>query len=205
MIIWMATISLSLFFNFTFTASAQEEGKQKTVIDPAVVKSIEKLGGSVRKIAQNENAVEIDFHLGRNQQGLRQFETGSDQTVAPPSFDDELKILKKLNNVVSLHLGGTDITDKGLSHLGDLNSLQRIHLENTSITDLGLVHLKGLKNLSYLNLYQTAISDKGLKHLEGLKNLKQLFLWQSKATPDGIKLLRKILPNVLIELGWETK
>ncbi len=202
MIIWMATVLLSLFFNLTFPASAQEKGKQKTVIDPAVVKSIEKLGGSVRRIAQNEDAIEVDFHLGRNHKGLRQFETSSDQTVAPPSLDDELRILKELNNVVSLHLGSTDVTNKGLSHVADLNSLQRLHLEKTSITDLGLAHLKGLKNLSYLNLYQTAVSDEGLKHLEGLKNLKQLFLWQSKVTPNGVNLLREVLPSVLIEQGW---
>ena len=58
MIIWMATVLLSLFFNLTFPASAQEKGRQKTVIDPTVVKSIEKLGGSVRRIAQNEDAIE---------------------------------------------------------------------------------------------------------------------------------------------------
>ena len=202
MIIWMATVLLSLFFNLTFPASAQEKGKQKTVIDPAVVKSIEKLGGSVRRIAQNEDAIEVDFHLGRNHKGLRQFETSSDQTVAPPSLDDELRILKELNNVVSLHLGSTDVTDKGLSHVADLNSLQKLHLEKTSITDLGLAHLKELKNLSYLNLYGTKISDEGLKYLEDLKNLKQLYLWQSKVTSEGVRILQKSLPNLSIELGW---
>ena len=202
MIIWTTVALISLFFNFTFPVSAQEKEKEQTVMNPAITESIEKLGGSIRRIAQNENDVEIDFHLGRNRDGLRQFGTGDDQPDTPPSFDGELKILKKLNNIVSLHLGGTDVTDDGLTHVASLNSLQRLHLEKTSITNLGLAHLKELKNLSYLNLYGTKISDKGLKYLEGLKNLKQLYLWQSKVTSDGVRILQKSLPNISIELGW---
>lgn len=202
MIVWTTVALISLFFNSTFSVSAQEKGKEQIVINPAITESIEKLGGSIRRIAQNENDLEVDFHLSRNRDGLRQFETSDDQPDTPPSFDAELKILEKLNNIVSLHLGGTDITDDGLTHVSNLNSLRKLHLEKTSITNLGLTHLKELKNLSYLNLYGTKVSDEGLKYLEDLKNLKQLYLWQSKVTSEGVRILQKSLPNLSIELGW---
>ena len=104
---------------------------------------------------------------------------------------------------MSLHLGGTDVTDAGLAHLAGLASLQRLHLEKTRVTDAGLAHLAGLENLSYLNLYQTAVTDAGLAHLEGLKNLKSVYLWQSKVTPDGAERLRKALPECEVDMGWE--
>ena len=86
-----------------------------------------------------------------------------------------------------------------------IESLVRLHLGNTKISDAGLAHLKGLKNLTYLNLYGTEVSDAGLKHLRGLKKLEKLFVWQTQVTPAGVDRLRKALPNVDVNTGWELK
>ncbi len=53
-------------------SAAQEEGEP----DPAIVQKVEQLGGKVMKIAQNDDGLEVYFHLGRNHEGLRQSEVG---------------------------------------------------------------------------------------------------------------------------------
>ncbi len=161
----------------TFYLPADEQG---------AIAEIEKIGGTVRKIAQNTDDQEAAFHL-----------SGKDLT------DDGLVHLKEVSNLVWLNLANTKITDEGLRQLSDIKTLKRLHLENTQIGDAGLAYLAGLENLEYLNLYGTQVSDAGLEHLKGLKNLKKLYLWQSNATPAGAEQLKDALANVDINLGAE--
>jgi hypothetical protein len=168
---WVGTC----FCLFVFSAFAD---------DKDALAAIKKLGGAVRGVAQDTQALEIDFHL----QGDHLTDAG-------------LVYLAGLQNVVSLHLGGTQVTDAGLAHLKGLSSLRRLHLEKTGVGDAGLVHLKGLDNLEYLNLYATKVSDKGLAHLTGLKKLKRIYLWQSKVTKEGADKLRKALPDLNLNTG----
>lgn len=146
--------------------------------------AIEKLGGAVRGVAQDSDALEVDFHL-----------RGEDLT------DAGLVHLAGLTNLTNLHLGGTRVTDAGLANLKGLSSLRRLHLENTGLEGAGLVHLKGLANLEYLNLYATQVTDEGLVHLAGLKKLRRLYLWQSKVTDEGVAKLQKALPDLAINTG----
>ena len=201
-----AGLVLSLSIGIIGSTTAEEDATptQGTDPEPAIVKKIEELGGSIRRIAINDPDLEIDFHLGRNLDGLLQFETTSTSSSAPPKLDSQLNILENIKNVVTLHLGGTDITDEGLQHIAELTTLRQLHLERTKISDLGLVHLKKLKNLLYLNLYQTGITDQGLSQLQELKSLKKIYLWKSKVTPTGATNLQKALPSLTIDLGWET-
>ncbi len=166
-----------------------QKGQEKSgqpAAEQKVVEMIEKAGGSVRKIAQNDERLEVDFHL----------QAGS-------LTDDQLAPLKELKNIIHLHLGNTGVTDRGLAHVGNLVTLTKLHLEKTKISDAGLKHLGNLKDLSYLNLYGTEITDAGLAHLKGLTNLKNLYLWQTKMTPAGVSDLQKALPAVQINTGWE--
>lgn len=143
------------------------------------VKKITELGGAVRKVAQNDDSLEVDFHLG-----------GKALT------DDGLAWVKKLPKVVEVHLKETQITDAGLEHLAGMKPLLRLHLELTKISDASLAHLSGLENLEYLNVYGTGITDAGLEHLKGLAKLKKLYVWQTKVTDEGVKKLKESLPNV---------
>ena len=199
------TVAIVILFGMVVAGVAQQEGVSTSTVepDPAVVEKIEELGGKIMRVAQNEAGLEISFHLGRNQEGLRQHDTSQTDTSVPPALDGELTILKGLKHVLSLHLGGTDVTDVGLAHLAGLTSLKRLHLEKTKVSDDGLAHLANLENLSYLNLYQTGVTDASLPHLEGLKNLKNLYLWKTQVTADGVEKLQQALPECEIDLGWE--
>ncbi len=150
------------------------------------IEKIEKAGGHVIAIAQNDSRLEVDFHL-----------QSSDVT------DQSLVSLEGLKNIYSLNLGKTKITDAGLVHIEGLTSLNRLYLQETKITDKGLVHLKGLHDLVYLNLYGTAVTDQGLANLAGLSKLTNLYVWQTKVTEAGIDKLKKSLPGVNVITGTE--
>ncbi len=204
---WVVTfVMIGIFLGAVGASPAQQEAEPAsgTQLDPSIVEHIEKLGGTVRRIAQNEDALEVSFYLGRNQDGLHLFEAPKAGTPKALALDHELGVLKKLPEVVWLHLGGTDVTDEGLSQLSSLSSLTRLQLQKTRVSDSGLAHLKNLENLAYLNLYQTSVTDEGLSHLESLKKLKKLYLWQTKVTSRGAKKLQQVLPGCKINLGSET-
>ena len=155
-------------------------------IDQQKLEKIEKAGGRVMSIAQNDDRLEVDFHL-----------QDSDVT------SESLACLEGLKNLYSLNLGKTKINDAGFAHIKGLTALNRLYLQETKITDKGLINLKGLSNLTYLNLYGTAITDQGLDNLTALSNLKNLYLWQTKVTENGINKLKKSLPNVNVVAGWD--
>ncbi|MEX0676860.1 MAG: hypothetical protein WD063_07275 [Pirellulales bacterium] len=147
----------------------------------AAIAEIQKIGGTVMQLAQNDDSLVVDFHLG-----------------GASLADDGLAQVKTLPKVVQLDLKDTQITDAGLAHLAPIATLVKLHLEKTKITDAGLAHLKDLGNLEYLNLYGTAVTDAGLAHLGGLKNLKKLYVWQTQVTDAGIAKLKEALPEVTV-------
>jgi hypothetical protein len=147
----------------------------------AAIEAINKIGGTVMQLAQNDDSLVVDFHLG-----------GTALT------DDGLSQVKLLPKVVQLDLKDTQITDAGLAHLAGIVTLNKLHLEKTKITDAGLAHLKDLGNLEYLNLYGTAITDAGLEQLKPLAKLKKLYVWQTPVTDAGIAKLKEALPELTI-------
>ncbi|MFN7918528.1 MAG: hypothetical protein U0Q16_00435 [Bryobacteraceae bacterium] len=154
--------------------------------DAKAIAAIEKVGGSVRPLAQNDERKEVSFYL----QGA----AIKDADIAP---------VAQLKNVAWVHLGKTSVTDAGLAQLKGLSDLVQLHLEGTKITDAGLAHLKGMSKLEYLNVYNTAVTDAGLEHLKSLSSLKSLYVWQTKVTPDGVKKLKAALPKCEVVQGWD--
>src|SRR5579871_981563 len=66
--------------------------------DAAVVDKIVKLGGSIGPLAQNDDHLEVNFHL-----------------AGAAITDSSLTVLSSLKNVVHLDLGQTGVTDAGLN------------------------------------------------------------------------------------------
>jgi len=78
-------------------------------------------------------------------------------------------------------------------------------LEHTAVTDAGIAQLKDLKYLEYINLFDTNVTDVGIKELAKLKGLKKVYCWQTKVTLAGVNALKKALPNVEVDMGWQDK
>lgn len=106
-------------------------------------------------------------------------------------------------NLRWLDLGGTAITDDGLTHLTALPNLTRLHLPRTAVTDAGLPALAGLQELELLNLYGTTVTDAGLPSLAKLPRLRQLYLWQTQVTPDAAKAFAEARVDVAQIRRWQ--
>jgi Leucine-rich repeat (LRR) protein len=136
--------------------------------------------------------------------------------------DADLKYLKGLTGLESLHLSGTyagpcPLTGQGLANLRGMTKLRRLMLDFTSITDDqlthlaplktletlqlhrnryligdGLIHLQALTSLRELRFYVTPIEDDGLKHLEPLTSLEVLSLQSTHVTDAGLAHLEKL-------------
>ncbi len=105
--------------------------------------------------------------------------------------------LEALPNLERLDL--SDTQDARLEHLKRLTELKTLVLHGTQVTDAGLVHLKGLTKLEELILWHTGVTDAGLIHLKGLTNLEYLQLGCTQVSDDGVKQLRQALPDCYIE------
>ena len=90
----------------------------------------------------------------------------------------------KDDEVVSVHFGGTQVTDAGLVLLGGLSKLQKLFLDSTQVTDAGLVHLKELTTLTHLRL-GSKVTDAGLVHFKGLTELQSLNLFGCDQLTDA--------------------
>ena len=110
-------------------------------------------------------------------------------SITGSSFDDNslTKLSQLAPNLRWLDLGGTAVTDAGLTNLAGMQNLIRLHLERTGIGDEGLSAVKSLEQLEYLNLYGTKVSEAGLENLSELPKLRRLYLWQTQVTPEAAK------------------
>jgi uncharacterized membrane protein len=126
---------------------------------------------------------------------------------APPAAraldDTGLKALEPLAAQIAwLDLGGTQITDAGLTQLlPKLTNLWRVSLDRTAITDRALLPLEKLSRLEAINLYATQVTDAGLKPLEKLPRLRSVYAWQTQVTPQGAEALQTAAKKVHVNVG----
>lgn len=174
--------AMPVLFGLLLSAGPDAHLQARQPVD--AVAAIEKLGGAVRPLGDDDKGWEVEFHL-----------KGQELT------DKGLAHVAALKNVVSLNLRDTKVTDAGLVHLKGLTTLRTLHLERTQVGDAGIAHLTGLSNIEYLNLYETKVTDASLVHLEKLKKLNRLYVWQTKVTDGGVAKLAKTLPELRIVRG----
>jgi internalin A len=117
-----------------------------------------------------------------------------DFLLGTDSSDDELESIGRLTRVELLILGGSRVTDRGLSHLRGMRALQLLEVFSPHVTDDGLAHLAGLSTLRHLNLSHNGVTDRGLRHLVGLANLRTLRMRRTRVTYRGLEPLRQALP-----------
>jgi hypothetical protein len=170
-------------------ALALPSGAAEEKASPAIaeaVKKIEAAGGSLLPISSGSQEYRFT--------ALNVAKDFTDAGLEP--------LLPIADNIVSLDLARTKITDAGLAHVAKMTKLKELRLDNTGITDAGLARLKGLAQLEYLNVYGSKVTDAGLAHLGGLKNLRSLYVWQTGVTSAGIAKLKGQLPAAYVNNGW---
>ena len=110
-------------------------------------------------------------------------------------------LIKLKDQLVSLRLSGTLLSQSDWQKLSELKNLRMLFLDNTSASDQDLSSLSTLNSLFYLNLTVTTITNEGLTNLSSIKSLQQLFLFGTACTPEGIAQLKKQLPTCIIDVG----
>ena len=119
------------------------------------------------------------------------------------------KDLKEINAIkeqlVTLKLTNTQVTDAFVSDLADYPRLINLQLGHTKITDKSLEALQNAAHLETLNVYGTAVTDAGILQLAKLKTLRNLYVWQSKVTDAGVSRLKKLRPNLHIDNGTKVQ
>ena len=152
------------------------------------IKKLTDLNVIVMPVSKDQNYLDVNFINARNLD------------------DSKMSLLTNVSEqIVWLKLGSTKITDKSLSDISKLKNLTRLNLEHTMISDAGIAQLKDLKYLEYINLFDTKVSDAGIAALAELKALKKVYCWQTKVTLAGVNALKKALPTVEIDMGWQDK
>lgn len=105
----------------------------------------------------------------------------------PSTFsNDDLACLAAIDEIESITIKRSQITDFGLRHLARLQQLRVLDLSENAITDEGLKHLAGLTNLESLILDNTKISGKGLGQLSKLAKLRSLSIKKTPLTGQGL-------------------
>jgi len=169
--------------------------------------SFERQSEKYLRIVLAEKIEELKF----DEQGKIRLELTNEGT------DRDLQLISKVPLIVGLSLGGTKVTDIGLSYLPSLTDLQQLDLAGTRITDAGLAglsslaalrnlnlkgdritnaglfHLRTLNNLHSLDLAETGITDAGLAHITGFADLQSLTLNETRITDGGIEHLIKLV------------
>ncbi|MCG3120739.1 MAG: hypothetical protein ALAOOOJD_03567 [bacterium] len=156
-------------------------------VEPAEALVLQKLrdgGVLVLPLAQGSNYLEASF------------------INADSANDRTIKWLAPLaQQLVSLNLSGTAITDSAGVTLAKLTQLRKLHLQHTGITAAGVRQLQTLAQLQYLNLVGTKVTAESIATLSGLKNLQQLYLYQTSIDAAGLAQLREVFPKAMIEAG----
>ena len=141
-------------------------------------------GAMVEAVAANVNYLRISCPNGQH---------------IDDSFSTLLRPLKQ--QLISLKLSGTAITDEGLKQIGQLQSLIRLDLDGTRITDQGLPALQKLSKLKFLNLAVTNITGAGLETLKPLDSLKRVYLYKSKVDRSQWGQWQGALKGVQLDSG----
>jgi uncharacterized membrane protein len=111
--------------------------------------------------------------------------------------DKDLADLKGIrDNVVSIDLGNSLVTDKDIKHLTDFPHLQKLHLQNVEIGDEGVQQLRSLRYLNILNISGTKVSTKTLEEVTDWKNLKKLYLYNTQVPAELVRTFKKNHPGL---------
>jgi hypothetical protein len=91
-----------------------------------------------------------------------------------PLADADLQVLRKLDQLQTLVVGGGMLRDADLAYIGELTRLKTLFIVSDAIT------------------------NDGLRQLEGATSLRRVILWGTKVTPDGLRQLQTALPNASV-------
>ncbi|WP_295117896.1 c-type cytochrome domain-containing protein [uncultured Chitinophaga sp.] len=167
--------------------SVEEADITATPVVAAATKDVQALraaGATVMPISQGSNYLEVSF-------------------VASTQISDTIaKLFIPLKQqIVSLKLSNTGMSDAVMPAIAQCKALLRLHLDHTRITDKALPQMTGLTNLRHLNLVGTEVTADGVRALKVLPALKAVYLFQTKVDRNGWAALQQAFPHTSLDSG----
>jgi hypothetical protein len=114
--------------------------------------------------------------------------------------DENAQHLSRLENLQTLWLIDTSISDATLLHVSQLTRLQWLNLSQSNVGDPGMEYLARLPNLQRLTLAHTYVGDQGLLPLTRLSQLRHLNLGGASITDDGLPVIGRMKQLESLEL-----
>lgn len=177
-----------LFVSMWLLTTPSIQGQEPSAVgavplpDDKVVKRVEELGGRIARdrVLPGTPATEVDL-------------SGTAVTNA------DLRLLSNRDEIRTLNLHRTGISDAGVEHLKSLSHLTTLTIGDTRVTNAGLEALTSLDQLQFIGLHGTRVNDEGVKHLKAFPHLKSLFLSKTDVTDESINTVKGLTD---LELLW---
>lgn len=123
----------------------------------------------------------------------------------PNITDEQIRgLLGIRDQLVSLDLNYTTVTDTQLEALAKLTNLRVLYLNYTQVSDAGLSKLSPLAELRLLSVVGAKVTDDAVPLISGFKKLTDLFLYQTQVTRTGIEKLQAANEKVKVDTGHYT-
>lgn len=148
-----------LISNWLGLEASASETKITIAASHESIEQLTKAGFVVKKVSQNNEALDLRLTLGIKR--------------PKPDFKALLAIKEQL---VSLSVPKSEVTDQDLEVIGQLQQLRTLNLSHNPISDQGMEYLSGLKHLQVLNINNTEIDENSedlLAHFERLERVYQ--------------------------------
>ena len=114
-----------------------------------------------------------------------------------------IKGFKALEVLIVTQAGVVNTSLVGINRFPKLRQLDLAF--NSKIDDRGMTQLKGLRNLESLDLNNVSfVTNIGLGYVKDCKQLQTVNLKGTKCTVNGIRLLKKHLPDVIVDFAGNT-
>jgi hypothetical protein len=88
-----------------------------------------------------------------------------------------------------------------LPHLRNLNNIRSLFIEDSALSDAELDDIAALKSLRKLYLYESPMTDDGLRRIQGMTNLTDLYIWKTRVTDEGLRYLERLHELKLLVLS----
>ncbi len=120
--------------------------------------------------------------------------------IPPRLVDDNTisNLVSQTDQITSLSLVGSDITDDALYHISQLQELSSLYLTYTGIDGSGLAYLKDLPALQTLNLSGTRLSNEHALYLSRMPALESVYLHDVPVDSMVVVALQGFMPAVTV-------
>lgn len=120
-------------------------------------------------------------------------------TINAPLTDSLLADLQQISkHIVNLNLRDKILPKKIIPFLNSCENLMSLRLDGSTVSDAEITQLKPLPHVRYINLFNTTIGDKSMQHLATFPSLGRVYCTDTHVTESGIKSLKIVAPKLQI-------